>query len=84
MRIYGDSFLVMNCLLGKNKILANNVIHRCYRIKELCRQFADISFSHIYRENNEEADFLSKKNIGCEEGISQVAEIQDDHYIGVT
>ena len=74
----------MNCLLEKNKMLANNVIHRRYRIKELCRQFADISFSHIHRENNEDAYFLSKKYIGYEEAISQVAKIQHNHYIGVT
>jgi hypothetical protein len=74
----------MNCLLGKNKIPVNNAIHRCHSIKELCRQFADISFSHIYSENNEDVDFLCKKDIGSEEGISQVAEIHGNHYIGVT
>ena len=75
MRIFGDSLLIIDWLLGKAVINAHNLTHRCYRIKELIKQFDLLNFEHIYRVHNMEADSLSKKGIGCPEGILQIEEI---------
>jgi len=77
LKILGDSLLVINWLSGKSKIFAKNLTHRCLRIMELTKKFELLNYEHIFREHNMEAYILSKKGIGCSEGLLQV-----DEYIG--
>jgi len=84
IRIFGDSQLVIKWLQGKSAIKAFNLAHRCSNILELTKSFEQIQFEHIYREHNKEADQLSKKGLGCPEGISQIDEIRDGIHRGTT
>jgi len=81
LRIFGDSLLVINWLLGKSQIKAHNLSHRCNRIMEQIKRFDMIKFEHIYREHNLVADFVSKKGMDCSEGILQVDEYLGDNNI---
>jgi len=75
-RVFGDSLLVINWLIGKSSIHAKHLIHLCYRIRELLSHFDQVHFQHVYRQYNLEADGLSKKGIGCPEGILLIEEIE--------
>jgi len=78
LRVFGDSLLVINWILGKCINKARNLSHRCNRIKEQIKSFDLIKFEHIYREHNMVADSLSKKGLDCAEGILQVEEYHED------
>jgi len=84
LRVCGDSLLVINWLLGSSMIHASNLAHRGSRVQELITLFEQIQFEHIFREHNMEADKLSKKGIGCPEGILQIEEIKDGNIISTS
>jgi len=84
LRVYGDSLLVINWLLGSSMMHASNLTHRGSRIKDLMKQFEHIHFQHIFREHNMEADSLSKKGISCPEGWLQIEEIKFGNIIGTS
>jgi ribonuclease HI len=50
-----DSQLVVRQLNGEYKIKSDNIKHLNQRVNEL-RSGVDVSFEHVYRENNKEAD----------------------------
>jgi len=77
LRIFGDSQLVIRWLQKKSAINAFSLAHRCSSIMDLIKSFENVSFEHIYREYNMEADILSKKGLGCPEGILQIEESVD-------
>jgi len=81
LKIYGDSLLVIDWLLGKHMINAYHLTHWCHRILELSKQFDQLHFEHIYRAHNMEADSLSKKGIGYPEGTLQIEEFLDGNII---
>ena len=76
--VLGDSKIVIDWLKGKGSLKV--VTLKCWkeRITYLIKMFRDISFGHVYQEDNQEADQLSKKvllrHLGyiayylCEEG----------------
>lgn len=47
-------------------------------VKEDRRQFADISFKHIFRENNSHAGKLSKEALSLQEGLLIEQEFKDN------
>jgi len=79
LRVFGDSLLVINWLNGSSLIHAKNLVHHCSRVRELITHFEQIQFQHIFRQHNMEADCLSKKGIGCTEGLLQIEEIEDGY-----
>jgi ribonuclease HI len=52
---YLDSQLVVRQLNGEYKIKSDNIKHLNQRVNQL-RSDVDVSFEHVYRENNKEAD----------------------------
>ena len=56
-RFYLDSELVVKQLNGLYKIKSDNIKHLNQRVNEL-RSGLDVSFEHVYRENNKEADAI--------------------------
>ena len=54
-KFYLDSQLVVRQLNGEYKIKSENIKHLNQRVNEL-RSGLDVSFEHVYRENNKEAD----------------------------
>ncbi len=56
-----DSMLVVKQMNGEYKIKHPNLTPLAARVKELARQFKSVSFAHVYREQNKEADKLANE-----------------------
>ena len=59
-RFYLDSELVVKQINGEYKIKSENIAHLHQRIKELSKGM-ELTFSHVYRKDNTEADRLVNK-----------------------
>ncbi|MBP7741147.1 MAG: ribonuclease HI family protein [Candidatus Pacebacteria bacterium] len=56
-----DSQLVVRQMNGEYKIKHPNIIPLASRVKEVVRAFKTVSFTHVYREDNKEADALANE-----------------------
>ena len=68
IQIYGDAKVIIDWALNVNNI---NILHLSAWLKNtrlLIGNFKDISFSHVFKEHNQLADFLSKRALHVEEG----------------
>jgi probable phosphoglycerate mutase len=63
-----DSMLVVKQMNGEYKIKHPNLIPLAAHVKELGREFKSVSFAHVYREHNKEADRLA--NAAMDRGTS--------------
>lgn len=77
MLIFGDSLVTINWANKKFDLQSIPLVHWCRRIEDLIPQFSDISFHHIFREQNGDADYLSKEALCGIEGILIVDEYID-------
>ena len=68
--VYGDSLLVIQQTNGKYKVSNTGLLPLHQKIIELKKQFQTITFSHIPREKNTRADYLSN------EGLKEKSKIQ--------
>jgi ribonuclease HI len=59
LTVEGDSMLVIKQMNNEYKVKSNNLIELHNKAKELAEKFTNITFSHIYRNNNKRADELS-------------------------
>jgi hypothetical protein len=57
----GDSKIVIEWLKKKGDLRVASLEAWKERIVDLCTHFRSITFEHIYREKNQEADYLSKQ-----------------------
>jgi len=70
--VIGDSKIVIDWLNEKGTLRSVSIDCWKDRIKELIKFFSFTSFVHVYREENQEADFfLSKKALTC--GLGTIA-----------
>jgi ribonuclease HI len=60
IQIMGDSRVIIDWLNNKANFHSSSLEGWKDRIKVLINDFQDISFNHVYREYNSEADYLSK------------------------
>ena len=65
--VHGDSKLVIMQTLGEWAIRAKELVPLCKRAQALMRQIGDVQLKWVPREENSEADVLSKRAIGYEE-----------------
>jgi ribonuclease HI len=63
LQVLGDSKVVIDWLSNRGRLQASAIEGWKSRIKDLIKSFHAISFEHIYREFNVEADLLSKQGI---------------------
>jgi ribonuclease HI len=54
-----DSMLVVKQMNGEYKIKHPNLIPLAMKVKDLRKNFKSVSFAHVYREHNKEADKLA-------------------------
>jgi ribonuclease HI len=74
LQIFGDSLLVIQWMKG-DYMLRNFLLQPLFSdIKNLQSTFSHISFSHVYRDKNIEADRLSKQGLELQEGTWEVFE----------
>jgi ribonuclease HI len=65
-----DSLLVVKQMNGEYKIKHPNLIPLAARVKELARKFKSVTFAHVYREYNKEADKLA--NLAMDRGMRRI------------
>jgi ribonuclease HI len=68
LQVMGDSRVIIDWLSNKSRLQVCAVEGWKTRIKDLIKRFQSISFHHIYRNFNSEADMLSKQALGEPEG----------------
>jgi ribonuclease HI len=56
-----DSQLVVRQMNGEYKIKHPNIVPLAAKVKEVVRAFRSVSFVHVYREDNTEADALANE-----------------------
>lgn len=62
--VFTDSELLCEQINGNYKVKNNNIYPLFILAKNIISKFDSFSIKHIYRENNQEADKLSKKATG--------------------
>jgi ribonuclease HI len=61
INVLGDSRIVIDWLKGKGSLQVVTLESWKERITDLIKLFRDISFGHVYREDNQEADRYQNK-----------------------
>jgi ribonuclease HI len=56
-----DSMLAVQQMKGVYRVKHPNLVPLAARARELCSAFKSVSFSHVYREHNKEADKLANE-----------------------
>jgi ribonuclease HI len=56
-----DSMLVVKQMNGEYKIKHPNLVPLAAQVKQVRTHFGNVSFAHVYREHNKEADALANK-----------------------
>lgn len=59
LNVEGDSLLVIKQMLGEYNVKSENLFKLYNEAKECQKQFKNITFTHIYRNQNKRADQLS-------------------------
>jgi hypothetical protein len=68
LQIFGESKIIIDWLNHRGKLQVVSLLVWKDRIRELQTFFRDISFSHIYRDQNKDTDLLSKIALQKQEG----------------
>jgi ribonuclease HI len=68
LEVFGDSRIVIDWLNRKGNLQVVTLDCWKERIRDLSKLFSPITFSHIYRDNNKEADRLSKQALQMQTG----------------
>jgi ribonuclease HI len=63
-QVFTDSKLLCEQINGRYKVKNNNIYPLFVLAKKIISQFKNFTITHVYRENNQEADKLSKKAVG--------------------
>ena len=74
---FSDSKVVVDWENGRNTIRVPHLHHLLAEIQNLKAIFRRISFAHIYRELNEEAEFLSKQALSYQPGLMEIEEVAE-------
>jgi len=69
--VEGDSMLIIKQMNGDNKVRSTNIIELHKLAMQLKLKFSNITFTHIYRENNKRADEL------CNEAIEKIVDFDN-------
>lgn len=65
LQVLGDSQVVINWISGEASVSSLELHHWFFNTRRLMNDFTFLSFNHIFRKLNIEADALSKREIGA-------------------
>jgi ribonuclease HI len=68
IQVIGDSKIIIDWLKDRGKLQIASLMGWMDRINKLKKSFREIHYTHVYRELNKEANFLSKKALTKTEG----------------
>jgi ribonuclease HI len=74
IQIYGDSLLVIQWMKGEFNLCNFTLQPLFHDILLLKSTFSHISFTHVYRDRNNEANMLSKDGVALENGIWKITD----------
>jgi len=74
IRIFGDSRVIIDWFNHKSMIHTLSLQHWCRTIRDILPHYTCVTVRHTYRENNEDADRLSKKALGGHRGLLNIEE----------
>ena len=77
IKMYGDSKVVIDWANEKSTIRAPHLQHLLAEIQTLKLSFIWISFGHVYRELNMEANALSKEALAYQPDLMETEEVLD-------
>lgn len=75
--VFGDTKTTIYWVNNKHSIQVIQLIPWMDKIRSIICLMPGISFSHVYREYNQEADTLSKEALGIQEGFVRHQHIQN-------
>ena len=78
LQIFGDSKLTIDWENGQLQINAPQLQHLLRAIRSQNENFESISFQHIYRELNVDADKLSKEALLLPPGIMEIKDYENN------
>lgn len=58
LRIEGDSQLIIKQMKGEYNVKSKNIVYLYQQCYSIAKEFEEITFTHIYRDNNKYADSL--------------------------
>jgi len=61
LKVFGDSNLILNQVMGKYKVKSKNLKPFHDEIMQFIPHFDNITFQHVYRKNNKVADRLANE-----------------------
>ena len=64
LEVKGDSQLVIKQMKGEYQVKAPALVKLFQAAKQLAGQFTEITFTHVYRNDNKRADQLSNEGLG--------------------
>ena len=77
LQVFGDSMVVINWI-NKTQRCRNSSLDTLYEeVNKILTNFESISFNHVYRERNMEADKLSKARLNLQWGSWKIIEIKE-------
>jgi ribonuclease HI len=79
LHVQGDSKIIIDWLRGKGRLQVVSLDCWKDRLIELIKLFQKISFAHVYREENKEADNLSKQALLKVPGKIVYFQCEEDH-----
>ena len=77
LKVFGDSSVIINWAKGTATLSPPELHHWCRETRKLCSCFLELSFCHIYRELNQQADRISKTAISLAPGFGSYSEFFD-------
>jgi len=75
--VMGDSMNVVNWIKEVQQCRNIRLENILASIRDIIHRFDSFDCRHIYRENNQKADFASKKGLQMDMGIWRIVEFQD-------
>ena len=79
LQVLGDYKIVIDWLNFRGNLQVSSLVGWMDKIQDLIKYYNTIRFDHIYMEENEEADALSKKTLKVPEGKIHFNKWQDGH-----
>ena len=81
LQVLGDSKVIISWVLGRAHVKSLELNHWLVSTKYVMNDFLGLSFNHVYRELNADADLLSKITLGEMDGKLHYSLFLDDSVV---
>ena len=78
LSIFGNSLVIITWATGKSTLNLPHLSHWSDETRDLLQSFPGMIMKHIFREHNQTADSLSKKDLTLDSGYGTFIEVMND------